>query len=78
MRLVQEYDAVDALAAVLRDRPLTAASIARVFGCSRPTAYERIDALRSRGVRLVETEVREGKSGPMSTVYAARSRRISR
>ena len=68
--MTNDYDAVDALAAVLRARPLTAAAIARIFHCARPIAYARIRALRDRGVRLVETEIREGRTGPTSTAYA--------
>lgn len=69
MKVTEEYDAVDALAAVLRDRPLTAAAIARVFNCSRPVAHKRIRALRDRGHQLSELPVREGQSGPMSVAY---------
>ena len=64
-----DYDVVDALAAVLRDRALTAAAIARIFHCARPVAYARVRALRDRGVEVVETDVREGRSGPISKAY---------
>lgn len=67
--MTEDYDVVDALAAVLRDRPQTAAAVARLFNCSRPVAYERIRALRGRGARLVETRVREGRSGPTASAY---------
>jgi len=64
-----DYDSIDALAAVLRDRALTTVAIAKIFRCTRIVATERLNKLRERGVKLVETKVREKQTGPMSTAY---------
>jgi hypothetical protein len=57
----------------LRQRPLTAAAVARVFRCSKPVAYERIAELRRRirgtGSTVQTTKVRENKTGPLSVAY---------
>lgn len=49
---------------------LTAMQIAARTGCSKPVAYERLEALRKRGTRFQTVKVREGVTGPKSIAYA--------
>lgn len=53
-----------------RGKLLTARQIAELMDCSRPVAYARVRALKDRGFKLTEKQVREGSSGPMSIAYA--------
>lgn len=63
--------ALSDLLALLRENPHTAAQVAEALGCGRVTAYERIAALRARGVRLARVRVRVGDRGPLSTAWSA-------
>lgn len=49
---------------------MTAAQIAQQTGCSKPVAYDRLKALRRRGVEFQRVMVRDGVSGPKSVAYA--------
>lgn len=69
----QDYDAtLDRLCRVLRQKPLTAKAIADRFSCSKPVAYQRIAALRARGVAVYTIPVRESATGPRATAYGVR------
>lgn len=65
--------ALDRLAALLREKPLTARQIAKRTRCSKPTVYARLDALKARGEQVVPAAVRDGKSGPLSSAYRIHS-----
>lgn len=49
---------------------VTAAQIAVKTGCSKPVAYDRLEALRKRGVVFQTMRIREGLTGPKSVAYA--------
>lgn len=70
MKVAQNEDDLLKLSTLLRKRSLTAKQICERTGCSKPVAYARIETLRSRGARLVERQVRQGKSGPLSISYS--------
>lgn len=61
--------ALDRLAELLRDRPLTARQIAKRTHCSKPTVYARLGALKERGDAVVSDLARDGKSGPKAQAY---------
>lgn len=60
------------LADLLRQAPLTARAIAKALKISKPTAYEQIDALRTRGFCVYSLPIRESPTGPGSTAYGVR------
>lgn len=61
---------LDQLTEALRKMPMTARQISVAFGCSRPTAYEWLEALRESGVDLFETRARKSKTtGPVARVF---------
>lgn len=63
-------ETLTALAALLRKKPSTAREIAASMGCSKPTAYERVRALRASGVEVLErVERKPGATGPAATVF---------
>lgn len=63
-------EALDRVLKELKKKPLTARGVAALCDCSKPTAYARIIALETkRKIKLVRSEVREGKSGPPSTLF---------
>lgn len=58
------------LVSLLKAKPMTAKAIAEAMECCRPTAYQRLEALRSKGVEVYEVrQVTKGKTGPRSTAY---------
>ena len=65
-------DTLDRLAALLRKRPLTAREIADVMGCCKPTAYERIEALKRRGDAVYSLERNRTQPGPRALAYGVR------
>lgn len=67
-------NSLDHLEQLLRKRgPLTAAQIAIQTGCCKPTAYQRVEALRARGVEIFEVKQPELRPGPVATSYGIRS-----
>jgi hypothetical protein len=65
-------DTLDELANMLRRKPMTARQISERFGCSRPVAYDRLEALRLRGEPVCEIPLREARRGPRSKAYGIR------
>ncbi len=65
-------DALDRLAALLRKRPLTAREIAKLTGCCRPTAYERVEALKRRGDAVYSLQRNRTQPGPKALAYGVR------
>lgn len=53
---------------VLKEKPHTALGLKKRLGCTKPTAYARIAALKKR-MEVREMEVREGLHGPKSKAY---------
>ncbi len=74
MPTTEEYkETLDALAALLRKKgPLTALAIAALLKCSKPAAYQRLDALKARGEDLFKKKIRESATGPKSVAYGIR------
>lgn len=68
-----QSETLDALEQLLREQPMTARAIAAAMGCCRPVAYDRLRALKKRGVKLRQRRVREGASGPKATAYSVTS-----
>lgn len=60
------------LEVLLRRTPMTARAIAKTMGCCRPVAYQRLAALRARGLPICEVQIRESATGPRSTAYSIR------
>lgn len=63
---------LDALAKLLRRRPLTAREIAAATHVSKPTAYARIEALRELGVQVFEVRLRRTHPGPAPVAFGVR------
>jgi predicted ArsR family transcriptional regulator len=57
------------LVRILKNTPKTAREVARIMGCSRQTAYKRIQSLRERNYVLSEQEVKERSDGPPATAF---------
>jgi response regulator of citrate/malate metabolism len=55
------------LSELLMSQPVTAADVAKVMGCGKPTAYRRIRQLRKRA--RLEIGVLYGRSGPGAKTY---------
>ena len=55
---------------LLRAKPMTARTIADVFGISKPTAYARVAKLAMRGIAVRRTKVREGLHGPEADAFS--------
>ena len=71
MKLARNEEALAELIRLLSGgQMLTAAQIMTQTGCSKPVAYDRIEALRKRGVVFQTVRVREGSTGPRSVAYA--------
>lgn len=63
------------LAILLRRKPMTAREIAESLGCCRPSAYQRIEALRAKGLQVYTIPAPEGKdpvTGPRPIAYGIR------
>lgn len=55
----------------LKQGPATALQVASAVGCSKPTAYTRLEALRAKGVVApTSRRVRDGARGPKARAYA--------
>jgi DNA-binding MarR family transcriptional regulator len=65
--------ALDRLAALLRQRPHTARVLAEKLGCSRPTVYARIDALRVRGEQVYTLPAEADGTGPRPLAFGITS-----
>ncbi len=63
---------LDNLTAMLKRKPMTARAIAAAQRCSRPVAYQRLEALRERGETVYALPVREASRGPLSVAYGIR------
>ncbi len=60
------------LARLLRRKAMTAKAVATVQKCSRPIAYQRIQALIQRGEAVYTRGTRESVTGPCSVAYGIR------
>lgn len=68
-----KYDLrLDDLAAMLKQEPMSAKTVALVFECCKPAAYQRIAALRARGDVVYEIPIRESVTGPDSIAFGIR------
>lgn len=65
-----EKDLIELIRVLSQGRMLTVMQIVEQTGCSKPVAYERLEALRKRGVVFQTVKVREGITGPKSVAYA--------
>lgn len=63
---------LDKLATLLRRKPLTPRQISEALGCCRPTAYQRIEALVTRGDRVFEVKTKSNGPGPVPYAYGVR------
>lgn len=54
----------------LRKGPRSARVLHVDLGCSKPTVYAWIEALKARGYVVAEAPEREGARGPKAVVYA--------
>lgn len=63
---------LDRLKAMLKRKPLTAKKIAEEFKTSRPTAYQRIRAMKKRGDEIYELEEQAEGTGPRPIAYGCR------
>lgn len=57
------------LRVLLEAQPLTAKQIAKRMGCCLPAVYERIAALRTRGVNVVEQRRATKSTGPKPVAF---------
>lgn len=63
-------ETLTALEALLRAKPRTAKEIAAAMGCSKPTVYERVRALKAAGVTVLEEVERSpGVTGPAARTF---------
>lgn len=58
---------------LILDTPKTARQIASACKCSKPTAYNRLQALRARlkpaGIKVQFTRRQEGRTGPRARAF---------
>lgn len=59
--------------ACIAKEPMTARKIAAKCDTTKPTAYNRLECLRSLGYMIDEVKVRDGKSGPEAKAYKLRT-----
>jgi predicted ArsR family transcriptional regulator len=64
------YDKMlDKLMALLKRKPMTARQIADALDCCRPSAYQRLQALRKRGVFVYTMPPQKGTGPGVRPVY---------
>lgn len=64
--------ALERLAALLRERPMTGVEIARVMRCCKPAAYQRVQALVERGEPVFTITERRNRPGPRARAFGIR------
>jgi len=63
---------------LLVGRKLTAFEIAARVGCTKATAYNRLQALKDYGCKILVGHIREGEKGPLSRQFWIARRRPRR
>lgn len=56
--------------ALMKGKGGTALQLKERLGCSKPTVYARLSALRENGYRFKEERVRDGAKGPLAVRYS--------
>lgn len=72
--MIANEEKLSLLESLLRLKFMTASQIADVTGCSKPTAYARVNELRKRGLFVVIKRVRVGSSGPAAMAFGIGNR----